>query len=239
MKPVIERCTQLRANLERLAAAQENEAKAQELEQRRKELEEEYVELQRVATTARVLLHHGHLATSSIPDCSKALESCDTVEKLVATDATSITKGRDYKYLLSRVRKVRDTLKGATETSWKSVVLQHQGVDDAFLRRVELFPGQMATVQRIRELRNSFEAATKELPSTAEAYDRFELSYRALQEEVTKLDPEAFPDDVLQFFRSAQQANGAPLALFTDGVREWLDRNGWLDGVRVRFTGER
>jgi hypothetical protein len=239
MNTITERCAQVRTSLKRFAAAKENEARAQELELRRKEIEEEHIRLRLVVTTAHILLHHDHLSASSIPDCSKALESCDKVGQLIASDPTAITKGREYNLFRTRVSKVYGELHGTVQSSWQSIVEQHPVIDNAFLRRIEVFPGQQATVQRIRELRTAFETAIGEVPSNHEAYDRFQNAYKALQEEVTKLDPEAFPEEVLQFFRAAQQVNGAPLAFFTDEVRDWLEKNDWINSIRVRFTGEK
>jgi len=238
MNDVTERCVELRAGLHRLKQAKDNEAKTQELERRRSELEDARYELSEEVVSAQVLLDHEQLAASALPDCAKALESCEKVEALLDPEPTAITKGRDYSYLLNRVGKVGESLRAANVQSWRAVVSQHQGVDEAFLRRVELFPGQADTVRKIRELKRAYEEATRYVPSSEDAYERFDACYTALQQELVNLDPEAFPDDVLRFFRAAQQASGAPLDVFTDGVRDWIEENGFLDGVRVRFTGE-
>jgi len=237
MTSIAERCAELRARLGRLKQVKDNEAKAQELEKRRSELEEARNELSQDVASALVLLNHKHLAPSALPDCAKAMESCDKVEMLLDQSPSAITKGRDYKYLLSRVGKVGESLKASTEHNWRAIVSQHQGVDEAFLRRVELFPGQSKTVARIREFKRVFDEATRCAPVREEDYRHFEACYSSLQLELAKLDPEAFPDDVLRFFRAAQQATGAPLDLFTDRVRDWLKENGFIEGVRVRFTG--
>lgn len=237
MNSIVERCTALRAGLTRLGQAKDNEARAQELEKRRSELEEVRIQLSEVAASGQVLRAHGKQA-HALPDCAKALESSNKVEALLNQDPMTITKGQDYKYLLSRVSKIAETLKASNEQSWHDVVSQHQGVDEAFLRRVERFPGQAQTVDKIRELKRAYDEATKHIPTNEGAYKRFEECYATLQQELKKLDPEAFPEDVLHFFRAAQQATGAPLSLFTTSVRGWLEKNGFLDGVRVRFTGE-
>ncbi|MGE0322131.1 MAG: hypothetical protein AB7K71_02620 [Polyangiaceae bacterium] len=234
----MERCAALRASLERLAAAKESRSKAEALEERRKELEKARIALATAVAPAQVLREHNHLSASSIPDVSKALDSCGAVQERLDADPTSITNGRDYKNLLTRLSEVAHALKTSVQSSWQSVVSEHQGPDEASLKRFEFFPGQKHTVQKIRELRQALEAETKQLPATAADYDRFQLAYGALQQELLKLDPEAFPEDVLRFFRAAQHANGAPIALFTSDVRDWLAANGWLDGVRVRFIGE-
>lgn len=239
MNSVTERCADLRAKLQRLQRAKEDEAKTEELERRRSELEDAHSKLAEEVVSAQVLLEHEQLAVTALPDCAKALESCDKVQALMDPDPTAITKGRDYGYLLNRVGKVEEDLRTANERSWRAVVSQHQGVDEAFLRRVEVFPGQADTVRRIRELKHEYDGATRYVPSSEDDYKRFDECYAALQQELANLDPEAFPDDVLRFFRAAQQASGAPLDVLTDGVRDWLEEHGFLDGVRVRFTGER
>lgn len=237
MKTVMERCSDLRAGLQKLRSSKDDEAKARELDLRRSELEAVNKELAVVAASAHVLLQHKRIVPSSLPDCAKALESCDKVEALLDTDPSAITKGRSYKDLLGRTEKVVHHLRKANEEAWQAVVSQHKIVDEAFLRRVELFPGQAPTIAKIRELKAQYEGSISTVPVSPEAYAQFESCYRALQQELTKLDPEAFPEDVLAFFRAAQQATGAPLSLFTDSVRDWLKRNDFLDGVRVRFTG--
>jgi len=237
MSTVLSRCSELREGLDRLKVAKDSEERARDLEQRRIELEERRATLAVVAAQAEVLLEHGHLSPDQVPDCTKALESCEKVEALLEPDPLGITKGRDYSYLLKRVSKVAERLGATTQKSWAAVVEQHQGVDEAFLKKVETFPGQAETVARVRELRDAYAEATAAVPASEDSYKRFEACYAALQQELSKLDPDAFPDDVLRFFRKAQSAQGAPLDLFTDSVRQWLAEHELLDGVQVRFTG--
>lgn len=237
MKPVMDRCAELRAGLQLLRSSKDDEAKAKELEIRRRELDAVSKGLTVVALSAHVLLQHERIARSSLPDCSKALESCSKVEVLLESDPFTITKGRSYKNFLQRAEKVINQLKKINEDAWQAVTSQHAIVDDEFLRRVELFPGQAQAVARIRELKGQYEESIATVPVNTDAYARFEARYLTLQQELAKLDPEAFPDDVLTFFRAAQQPAGAPLSLFTDSVRSWLEKNDFLGGVHIRFTG--
>jgi len=237
MKPVQDRCSELSAGLQKLRSSKDDEARARELESRRAELEKVSTSLLLAAASAHVLLEHGKIVEASLPDCAKALESCDKVEALLDPDPSAITKGRSYKDLLTRAQKAVEQLHKVNEEAWRVVVSQHQSVDEAFLRRVESFPRQAQTVARLRELKGQYDESTKRVPVGAEAYQRFEVCYAALQRELKTLDPDAFPDDVLSFFHAAQQATGAPLSLFTNSVRDWLEKNDFLDGVRVRFTG--
>lgn len=238
MKPIMDRCSALTERLERLKKAMDDEHKALVLEARRAELEALKEELGGVATTAKALLEHEHLTATDLPDCNKSLESIDKVGERLETEPTELTKGRDYKHLLGRVGKVQEHLAATTTKRWETVVAHHQGVDEAFLRRVEVFPDQSDRVARIRLLKAAFEATTRNAPASEEAYTAFTSSYDALQQELSQLDPEAFPDDVLRFLRAAQKAKGAPLKLFTDKVQTWLKESDLLDGVRVRFMGE-
>lgn len=237
MSTVLSRCSQLREGLGRLKVANDTEGRALDLEHRRIELEECRAALAIVAAQAEVLLEHGHLSPDQVPDSTKALETCRKVEALLEPDPLGITKGRDFVLLLKQVSKVAESLGAKTQKSWAAVVERHQGVDEAFLRKVESFPGQAETVARVRELRDAHAEATAAVPATEDSYKRFEACYAALQEELSKLDPGAFPDDVLRFFRKAHSAQGAPLDLFTDSVRQWLSEQELLDGVYVRFTG--
>ena len=242
MSPIVKRCSELCARLERLKKTNDAMERASELDVRRADLEELRIALSQVKEPAEVLLGRERLSPKDLPDCTKALESCAKVEQLLDPaplgNTKGITAGQDYSHLLKRVRKVADELRSANAKSWTAVVTQHQGVDDAFLRKVEAFPGQAKRVAGIRVLLRDFQEAIASIPANEETYRRFEVCYAKLQEASSELDPKAFPEPVRKFFRSAQSAEGARLDLFTDDVRQWLDENGLVGGVRVRFMGE-
>ncbi|MCB9759492.1 MAG: hypothetical protein H6739_06600 [Alphaproteobacteria bacterium] len=238
MKPVLERCAELLANLEHLQEVSRNQDQAKTLNLRREELRALRTELAVASLSEQILRAHSHLSASELPDCSKALESCDRVRGRLEQDPTKLTAGRDYSYLLSRSSNVRDHLVTKNAEAWRAFTSQHQSVDEGFLRQVERVPGQAGTVEAIRKARRRLESAAEQVPTEEEGYQAFLTASTALQQALEKLNPSDFPEAVLQFFLKAQSPSGAPVELLTEEVMGWLRERGLLGSLRVKFKGD-
>ena len=89
------------------------------------------------------------------------------------------------------------------------------------------------TVQGIRYLNDQIQR--QKLPQTFDEFEKTELLIDRLREHWPNLSSDEVPETVLRFLKDAVDF-GAPLNLLTTEVRDWLDRHGISDSLRIRLT---
>jgi len=140
--------------------------------------------------------------------------------------------GKDFGRLKRSVEKVRKDLASATANALESVNRDLPSIEESFLKLVELIPGYLTRVARIREERDHLHRGTDLESMSAQELEYFLDRRDALRELADQLNPSEFPKEVLEFFKAARRG-GAPLERFTPGVQEWLSQRHMLNSVRV------
>jgi chromosome segregation ATPase len=180
---------------------------------------------------ARLLvLKKKSVAIGKLPALTGALEQLEECKRALAANPTE--SGRDFGLLKRSVDKVRKGLESAIESSLQSVNRDLPSIEESFLKLVELIPGHLSRVARIREERDRLHRGTNLESMTAEELEEFLDRRDALKELADQLNPTEFPKEVLEFFKAARRG-GAPLDKFSASVQAWLSQQGLLTSIRI------
>lgn len=235
MTTISARCAALSDRIGRLKQRQALRGQAEELQRRRTELETARVRLAVALAQVEVLVGRGTLEQPPWPDTTRLLDSLGRVSERLEKAPSELTKGTDYRLVLSEAERVAATFGDVTAATWAGVVAANDPTNEQLLLRLELVPGQETSVARVRTLRGSLVALGEAAPTTEATYDQFLDVARALGSAWEALDHGDLPDSVLKFFKAAQRRAGAPMSLFTAEVQEWLDEHQMTVPIRVHF----
>jgi hypothetical protein len=130
---------------------------------------------------------------------------------------------------------IRSSLNGAWEAHARSL-LREQSVE--ILEVLERVPGLQVDARAIRAMASEFDSLSSRLPRQEEDVDRIEELAREIERRWQSLEGAGIPSDVLDFLAAAS-VSGAPLALLTPAVREWLQERSLTQFVRLTLSGER
>lgn len=165
--------------------------------------------------------------TPAVTGALGLLEECKRGLEVNPTES-----GKDFGLLKRSVDKVRKGLETTVGSGLESVNRDLPSIEESFLKLVELIPGYLTRVARIREGRDRLHRGTNLESMSAEELEEFLNRRDALKELADQLNPAEFPKEVLEFFKAARRG-GAPLEKFTSSVQEWLSQRGLLTSVRV------
>ena len=222
---LVERTAALRERCEGLATLDEKIDKAQALGTRFAELRSAAENLSEILATAAMLEKAG---ISVSPPAASVAQVQNAIAKIKtrfgqSREADALTKGQDWRVLIRELPKVVSDLESAASESWESHAQQ-------------LFSGDApAAVHRTLAPTDANKAALFKYRQTHERYSRLKSNLPKSLEEVAELGRIAeelkavkFDHDVPASVRKFLEAlpAGAPLALLTDEVREWIEREG-------------
>jgi hypothetical protein len=224
-----ERCRNLRAQIDERNELRRAHHEAKAFRERTTELLG--IRTQVSSELAKLLvLKKKSVMIGKVPAITGALGPLEECKRGLAANPTE--SGRDFGLLKRSVDKVRKGLESAIESGLESVNRDLPSIEESFLKLVELIPGYLTRVARIREERDRLHRGTNLQSMSAQELEEFLDRRDALKEVADQLNPAEFPKEVLEFFKAARRG-GAPLEKFTSSVQEWLLRRGLLTSVRV------
>jgi len=236
MGSAMDRARELRQQVERLGNRHQEEIQAEHLEKRRKEVAELRAALADAAVPAGLLAQRGYLAGPPLPQTDTLEETLAALLKRAKDEPPeSFGKGAEYKRFQAQLKKLTEALGSQVSSSWEGFKAALPQLSEELLRDIELVPGQAPVVAQVRDLGEQLRQRVRQLPRTAAELDAIVQLGERLRDKMAGLDNANYPEDVRRFLREAQ-ALGAPLALFTDNVRRWLEAKGLLNGIRVRWS---
>lgn len=226
---ILDRCTNVRSQIEARNALKLAYKSAEAFRQRATELKEIRADLGDAIARLGVLKARD-LRPRVVPSPAKAAATLAKCQEGLAANPNEI--GPDFGHLKRALDGLKEKILEGVDNVLEAVKRDLPSVDEAFLKQVELVPGYQNKVLSIRQERQAFLQGTD--PSrSAEALAQFLDRRTQLRSLADDLKPSEFPPEVLEFFRAGRQGQGAPLEKFTDGVRQWLGQRGLLKNVRV------
>jgi hypothetical protein len=224
-----ERCRNVRAQIDQRNELRRAHHEAQAFRERAGELLG--IRTQIASELAKVLvLKKKSVTIGKAPAVAVTLGLLEECKSQLKTNPTE--SGKDFGRLKRSVEKVRKDLVSATESGLESVNRDLPSIEESFLKLVELIPGYLGRVARIREERDRLHRGTNLKSMSAQELEEFLDRRDALRQLADQLNPTEFPKDVLEFFKAARRG-GAPLGTLTPSVQEWLSQRDLLSRVRV------
>lgn len=239
MTTAVARSQQLVGRIVAADNMQKLQDQAELLEKRRQELLVARTKFQVMLTRAQVLVRHGVLDGTAMPDMKGALHALSKVKVNLADDPGKLASGRDYSNLLDGTRNGSKALDSEVTGAWHQQLAAANPVDQRLLNRLKQVPGQQDAVARLEQTRNELLALRDSPPESDDDWRRFRALEQKLNAAWTALDHSDLPDDVVAFLQQAQSSKGAPEALWTSEVRAWFDKHRMLSSVRLHLRGER
>jgi hypothetical protein len=227
---LLERCKQLRSQIEQRNALRKAHKDAEAFRERSGEIRVTRTDL--AADLARLAVLRGKLVNVPKPPAASAamavLEECRT--GLVTNPAET---GKDFGRLKRAVDKVGKDVELVVDRALEGVKRDLPNIEESFLKQVELIPAYSHQVTRIRQERDGLLAGLDLRSRNAIELEAFLDKREALRSLADQLDPKEFPKEVLEFFKSARRSGGAPLEKLTDTVRSWLAERDQLKNIRI------
>lgn len=157
------------------------------------------------------------------------------LEKFIAEKkAATLKKGRNWSQLLSDIDTASADVAKAVSTAWRAYRQEAFGGEapSVIRARLAMTDDNMVAIKRYEALYQSFRAAFDALPQDGAMIERVKRIANELTETAR-----AFNFDVpkeVEAFLKAIQTGGAPLALLTGTVQDWLKANDAFDSYRIR-----
>ncbi|MBA2747785.1 MAG: hypothetical protein H0U45_03360 [Tatlockia sp.] len=140
----------------------------------------------------------------------------------------------DGNILERSIKGITNELHEQLTQAWKSYLAQKMpSTNQEMLNLLVKIDEFKPTIQGIRYLNDQIQR--QKLPQTSEEFEKTELSIDRLREHWHSLSSDEVPETVLRFLKDAVDF-GAPLNLLTIEVRDWLDRHGISDSLRIHLT---
>ncbi|WP_437931107.1 hypothetical protein WMF37_18395 [Sorangium sp. So ce291] len=237
---LLERCRTLRGRIERHERLKSADKAAEKFRERSQEVSAACKELSS-ALAKMAVLRSGEATLGPkeveplrrLPDPKKALASLANLREKLDTNPGSFNDGKEYTSFKRAFEKVAGDAAAVVENVIKEIESGIPSVDEVFLKQVERIPSYKARVSEIRAKRDELSRGVDLGAATSAQIEQF-LERRATLRALTdKLDPKEFPKAVLEFYKAARQASGAPLRCLTEEVRTWLEECGQLGHVRL------
>ncbi|WP_437763392.1 hypothetical protein WMF27_41215 [Sorangium sp. So ce281] len=168
-----------------------------------------------------------------LPDPKKALANLANLRGKLDTNPRSFNEGKEYANFKRAFEKVASDTAAVVDKVIKEIESGIPSVDEAFLKHVERIPSYKVRVSEIRAKRDELLRGIDLRAAKSTQIEQFLARRAALRTLTDGLDPKEFPKAVLDFYKAARQANGAPLGCLTEEVRTWLEEGGQLGHVRL------
>lgn len=201
-----------------------------QLRNRADDMEKMVHELDEPSKKIALQRERGWLKDSQLPtaEVEKLLAVIVKLRGLLADDPGKL--GPAVNRLAKGCGNVVEKVSDATKVGWDEVVKRRQPpVDEADLKRCEPFNSEEDKVNEIRRLSR---ISVSRVPSDLDALHEIEKRWDRLRELIGSLPKGSDNPDVNRFL-DAVRKGGAPLALLTDVVRQYLDDEGKTDAFRI------
>lgn len=225
---LVESATTLKTDLAALEQLRKSAGAADRFERRAKELEAPAKDLSQLATVISLLRNH------SVPNVQfeeLALGEWETRLKRLREnyeqDPTTILDpypNEDVRAkLLSPLKQLPLDVSSRVSAAWVSwVSCRLPAVSDDILNVLSGIPALRNSVEKLRALKQEVSIAASRLPQTQAHIDGVLKRIQALETAWGALTGAGIPKEVIQFLRAAGQVSGAPYAMLTPAVMQWL-----------------
>jgi hypothetical protein len=237
---------QAQGQMERLAALQERNRRQQDaraLDHRRKEWREMWAPLQGAVER----LEWMGLKQVALAGQAKqvALVRSLVVLARTALDAggsnDALTENGAWAKLGKAVNKAAGLLGGSVQTGWAQLVCDAGEFRPPAAIEASLplsRPGNREALLAYRDAYSPYHAlARQQAPDSRDDVVRLRLLAGQLKQVTERFNFDQVPEPVRLFFAAIDSGQGAPLALLTAEVREWLDREGQTGNFIVKSIG--
>lgn len=228
----LERCKNLRERIERHDGLRRAHKDAEAFRDRASDLRVLREQLASALGKVKVLSVKG-VAIAKIPDPASAIASLEEYRQRLS-DGTS-EGGKDFGRLKRSIEKACKDVTASVQKALDQVKRDLPTIEEAFLKQVELIPAYASQVNTIRRQRDTLMNGVEPGAMSANELERFFDRRNELRKLADGLDPDEFPKEVLDFFKSARHG-GAPLEKLTDTVRQWLANRDQLKNIRVTIV---
>ena len=229
---LLERCKELTAGVARRTALKQEAAKAEVFQTRAQDIRGLNEEIRGALAKIQVLRAH-QIAIPRAKDVGAALERLSSYQRALAEDAA--TSGPAHGHAKRSLDSVRKSIMEAAQTALDRVIKEIPGLEEQFLKLVELNPAYRDQVNQIRTIRTELQRTSRQATLEPAALSRFLEQRELLHQHVNRLDPSDFPKEVLAFFKAAR-TGGATIEKWTDLVRDWLRARDQLGHIRITIV---
>lgn len=231
--PAIERFASLRDEIARRDTLKRDAKEAEKYVERANEVQALRERLTAAAARIRVLRDY-QIEIDRFKDVTSTLTSLQNyLTKLIDTPEDT---GRDHGTAKRSFDSLTSDVEEKVEASLRAIIKAIPAVEEVFLRQVELNPQYAARVATIRAAYQALNRSVASAGLSAGDLREFLRKRDELRALADGLNPDDFPQEVLDFFKAAKQG-GAPLEKFTEAVRQWLEARGQLKSVRLTVVG--
>jgi hypothetical protein len=195
-----------------------------------------------LARACALLRAHGELVPGAAERVRAAVQQVAALRELYTSnrDAFIDPKQAEFRRFESVLSQACEEIDEAALTAWRRYLAHHRpALSDETLNVLSRVPAFAAYVRTIRDLGVRLTRLGDELPSREEAFREVERIEARVREAWDALDSAALSPPVVEFLRASSTADGAPLALLTPEVLDWIDEHllGKDFRVRVGDTG--
>jgi len=229
---LLERCKKLREKIETHDDLRRAHKEAEAFRDRANDVRALRETLASALGKIKVLRAKG-AAIAKMPDAASAIASLEEYREKLSNGSSE--GGKDFGRLKRSVDKVGKDVTAAVHKALDLVKRDLPTIEEAFLKQVELIPAYASQVGRIRQQRDCLLNGAEPSAMPADELGRFLDRRDELRKLADGLDPDEFPREVLDFFKSARHG-GAPLEKLTDTVRKWLAERDQLKNIRLTIS---
>jgi hypothetical protein len=233
MSSALDRCRDLHTRLTEHDGRNRAAREAEAFRERSKELRVVQEALASALAKASVLRARTIVLPGDLRDPTPVVAALQAARQKLDDETSSFNTGREYGQLKRSLEKLEKDASTVVGKALEAVKRDLPAIDEAFLRLVEAVPGHEERVAEIRAKREQLFEGTDVAALDAGGLAEFLDRRQELRLLADSLRPSEFPLSVLEFFKSARQASGAPLQKLTDEVRNWLEQHDLLKQIRI------
>ncbi len=191
------------------------------------------------ASAGRVRLLREHNVTVKVATSSAAGIRRSIVEwraNLTKDDTAISSPGQAVQpKLMDPTTRLARALAEAAASGWtEHVKATLPVVSEDLLAVSSKIPEQKAKVEAYRSTYQHAESVGRKLPASNADVERFQVYAGQVQQAATELENQSISPAVLAFFKAASMPAGAPLALLTPEIRDFLQSSGLENRYRIR-----
>ena len=222
---IADQCKKLKSHLEEVAKSNEREIIVQQLEGPQADLKE----IRDAVLAANESLAALKRRTSTINgtiDGTKAFERVKQLRETLASDAGSLTKGRNLTNTKKAFEKISKQTAEAIETTWEQYKSKAQPTPDA--NQIGQAEQQEAYRNDVAQLKAAFKTAEqigRRAPANEDEFIELENTWNHIRQLIERLPVATDDPDVKKFLRAVNSREGATLDLLNAAVQLWLEEN--------------
>ncbi len=148
------------------------------------------------------------------------------------------SRGVDFRRFAAVFENACQMLQTAIMVSWQSYIeSQKPTVSSEVLAVLARIPAYSRHVTKIREGSAALTSIATRIPSDPSDYQSVASAIAKMDDAWNALDTSALSQPVLNFLRSSSGPDGAPVAMLTEEVRQWLSDHRLEGDFRIRVRG--